>query len=296
MHTTFEIVIRPVISILLVFGFSLHATYATPIVLHIDNTHSSIQFSIPFVGITEVNGTFERFCGTFNYDESNISNSRLELFIDASSINTGLRIRDNDLRNDYLEVGKYPLIHFKSTSVAFPSPKNFDVMGDLYLHGNTKGIRLRISLLGDIVNGDGGRELGLKLQPVILPRTDYNIMTNSIGGGTVGDSITVKATIRVRDVGPYRREFDKKYPDAASQSKIIQPGKYANSTGKTILLITYGERNFMSFSDDWMWLSELKSIGPGRYKCTSFNNTIELKNDQVVFSNDDGSDVLTKVE
>ena len=46
-------------------------TSAAPITLHIDNTHSSIQFDIPFMAISEVTGRFERFCGTFVFDEVN---------------------------------------------------------------------------------------------------------------------------------------------------------------------------------------------------------------------------------
>ena len=70
---------------------------ATPTTLHIDNTHSSIQFTVPFLAISEVTGRFERFCGNFVFDEANIVSSRMDLFIDASSINTGLKIRDRDL-------------------------------------------------------------------------------------------------------------------------------------------------------------------------------------------------------
>lgn len=271
-------------------------TCAAPIILHIDNTHSSIQFSVPFVGITEVTGSFERFCGLFYFDESDISKSRMELFIDASSINTGLRIRDKDLRNDYLEVGKYPIIHFMSTAIKSPGQKSFDVMGELYLHGRKNSVRLRISLVGDVMNGDEGRELGLKLQPVILARRDYGIMEGTIGGGTVGDSITVKSTVRLRDVTPYRTEFDPKYPDATRQTRLPSSGKYRGN-GMEIQLMSYGERNFVAYSDDeWMWLSELRNVGPTTYKCTSFNNVIEINNGQVVFTNQEGSEHLNKVD
>src|SRR5690348_16407334 len=66
---------------------------AAPITLHIDNTHSSIQFTVPFFAVSEVAGRFERFCGNLVLDETNMTSSRMELFIDASSINTGLKIR-----------------------------------------------------------------------------------------------------------------------------------------------------------------------------------------------------------
>ena len=287
---------RTTVVLLLIFLCLKGSLNAAPILLHVDNTHSSIQFSVPFVGVTEVNGSFERFCGTFYYDDSNVSKSHVELFIDASSINTGLRIRDKDLRNDYLEVGKFPLIYFKSTSISSSGDKNFHVTGDLNLHGRSRSISFKMSLLGDIVNADGGRELGLKVEPVILHRLDFGVMEGTVGGGTVGDSITVKSTLRVRDLAPYRKEFDARYPDALRQKRIMQTGKYTSSTGKILLIMNYGERNLMAFIDEWMWLSELKNSGPNTYKSTSFNNSIEIKNPQIIFVSEDGPETFVKTD
>ena len=287
---------RTTVVLLLIFLCLKGSLNAAPILLHVDNTHSSIQFSVPFVGVTEVNGSFERFCGTFYYDDSNVSKSHVELFIDASSINTGLRIRDKDLRNDYLEVGKFPLIYFKSTSISSSGDKNFHVTGDLNLHGRSRSISFKMSLLGDIVNADGGRELGLKVEPVILHRLDFGVMEGTVGGGTVGDSITVKSTLRVRDLAPYRKEFDARYPDAVRQKRIMQTGKYTSSTGKILLIMNYGERNLMAFIDEWMWLSELKNSGPNTYKSTSFNNSIEIKNPQIIFVSEDGPETFVKTD
>src|SRR5688500_17239811 len=99
------------------FVIVVKITSAAPLTLHIDNTQSSIQFDIPFMAISEVTGRFERFCGTFVFDEVNMTGSRMELFIDASSINTGLKIRDRDLVEKYLEIKTYPIVYFKSRSV-----------------------------------------------------------------------------------------------------------------------------------------------------------------------------------
>ena len=135
---------------------------AAPITLHIDNTHSSIQFDIPFMAISEVTGRFERFCGTFVFDEVNMAGSRMELFIDASSINTGLKIRDRDLVEKYLEIKTYPIIYFKSKSVRLTKPKQFEVVGDLRLHGVSKELRITLNTIGDIINGDNAQRTGFQ--------------------------------------------------------------------------------------------------------------------------------------
>ena len=201
-------------------------TSAAPLTLHIDNTHSSIQFDIPFMTISEVTGRFERFCGTFVFDEVNMADSRMELFIDASSINTGLKIRDRDLVEKYLEVKKYPIIYFKSRSVRLIKPKQFEVVGDLRLHGVSKDLRLTLNTIGDIINGDNARELGFKLHPLMLNRTDYGIMEGSMGSGSVGDTLTVSAIIRVRDVTPYRKDLDSRYPEKNAAITIPFKGSF----------------------------------------------------------------------
>jgi polyisoprenoid-binding protein YceI len=280
-------------TLLLLFGCVCTAqisSVAAPIVLHVDNTHSSIQFAVPFVGITEVTGRFERFCGVFNFDEKNMSGSSLELFIEAASINTGLKIRDRDLRNDYLNTKEYPVIYFRSSNISSQRPKTFDVMGQLTMHGKTKHIQLKLLLVGDIINDDGGRELGLKIQPISMRREDFGIME---GSRSVGDSITVNATIRVRDVSPYRKDFDAKHPETNEKNKPALHGKYVSSSGKTIVLSHFQERNFIAFDDDeWMWLSELRSVGQNTFKSINFNNLVEIKNDQLVFTTQENSEIF----
>lgn len=267
---------------------------AIPQVLFIDNTHSSIQFSVPFVGVTEVTGNFERFCGTFSLDDNNVQGSSLELFVDAGSINTGLKIRDRDMRVDNLKTATYPIIYFKSETIRLIRPRVYDVSGQLTLHGKSKTVRLILATLGDVINADGGRELGLKLQSVVINRLDFGVME---GSTTVGDSVTISASIRLRDILPYRKDFDVRHPDAPKQTNILHPGKYRTSAGKTIVLISYLGKDFIAFDDnEWEWFAELKSIGPNSYKTRSFPDMIEVRDNQLIFITQDKSEVFYKAE
>ena len=76
----------------------------------------------------------------------------------------------------------------------------------------------------------------------------------------------------------------------------MQTGKYTSSTGKILLIVNYGERNLMAFIDEWMWLSEIKNSGPNTYKSTSFNNSIEIKNPQIIFVSEDGPETFVKTD
>lgn len=254
-----------------------NAGLTTPIALHVDNTHSSIQFSVPFLGISEVTGRFEKFCGHFYFDEANMEASSLELFIDASSINTGLKVRDRDLVEKYLESKTYPIMYYKSKSIRFTKAKQFDVIGELRLHGVTKELRITLSSIGDIINSEKARELGLKLQPLKINRTDYGIMEGSFGSGSVGDTVMVSAIIRVRDVTPYRKDIDERYPEKNSRTILPFAGIYTGKAGARIELISDGGNYFLSFADEeWSWFAQAKRVGPDLFKLLSFSKLVQL--------------------
>jgi polyisoprenoid-binding protein YceI len=265
----------------LLFAFSLVCLIsapAAPITLHVDNTHSSIQFSVPFMAISEVTGRVERFCGHIVLNETNPVASRMELFIDASSINTGLKIRDRDLVEKYLETKKYPIIYFKSKSIRPTKQKLFDVTGNLLLHGVSKEIHITLTLIGDVINGDNARELGFKLQPVKINRTDYGIMEGAMGSGSVGDTVTTSAIIRVRDVTPYRGDLDKRFPEKTETVTIPFNGSFRGKSGALITLVNDDGNYFLAFSDDeWSWFAEAKVVGPNLFKLLSFGQLVELK-------------------
>src|ERR1700687_2450677 len=78
---------------------------------NIDPNHTAAQFSVRHMGISTVRGAFTKVSGTAQYDPSNPSKSSVEATIDATSVDTRVSMRDDDLRSDhYFEVAKYPTI------------------------------------------------------------------------------------------------------------------------------------------------------------------------------------------
>jgi len=76
---------------------------------HIDGSHSEIQFSVKHMMISTVRGRFNKFSGTIEADEQNPASARVEVQIDAASIDTGEEKRDAHLRSpDFLNVDQYP--------------------------------------------------------------------------------------------------------------------------------------------------------------------------------------------
>ena len=83
----------------------------------IDKAHSSIGFQIRHL-FSNVPGKFDDFTGTIQYDEANPEQSSVEVNIKTASIDTGVKMRDDDLRSpNFFDAAKYPETTFKSKSV-----------------------------------------------------------------------------------------------------------------------------------------------------------------------------------
>src|SRR5688572_16033920 len=87
-------------------------------VYNFDKAHSFIGFKIKHNGLIEVPGFFRDFTGTVNYDAKDVSKSTVEFTAKVTSVDTGVKARDDHLRTkDFFEVETYPDITFKSTKV-----------------------------------------------------------------------------------------------------------------------------------------------------------------------------------
>ena len=112
----------------------------------IDPVHSQVGFSVKHMMVSKVNGNFRKFSGTADIDDKKPENSKVEVTIDASSIDTGNEKRDGHLKTaDFFDTAKYPTITFKSKSVKSLGEGKFDVTGDLTMHGVTKSVTLHVS-------------------------------------------------------------------------------------------------------------------------------------------------------
>src|SRR4051812_7677355 len=72
---------------------------STPVgVFQIPPFHSQVEFSVPFMGLTSVKGSFEDFAGTLLYAD-NIDSSSITFVIQAASLHTGNSLRDKHLQS-----------------------------------------------------------------------------------------------------------------------------------------------------------------------------------------------------
>jgi polyisoprenoid-binding protein YceI len=98
----------------------------------LDPAHTRIGFVARHAMVTKVRGSFDEFAGTAVLDGANPANSRVEVTIEAASIDTRNAQRDEHLRgNDFLAMQEYPKITFASTGVRQVGETTFEVTGDL---------------------------------------------------------------------------------------------------------------------------------------------------------------------
>ena len=161
-----------------------------------DKAHTLIGFRIRHV-LTKVEGRFKSFDGTIWLDRQNPAAARVELTIQAASIDTAVENRDNDLRSaNYFDVAKYPTITFKSTKVEPKGNDQYDVTGEFSMHGVTKTIKVPVKHLGFAPGKTekAGFEVTLPLN-----RKDYGITS---GGPIVGDEVEINIQVEANKFKP----------------------------------------------------------------------------------------------
>src|SRR5262249_31777823 len=81
--------------------------------------------------------------GTVSFDEQNPAASKVDVTIDASSIDTRQEQRDAHLRSpDFFDVAQYPSLHFVGKKIEGDLSGDFKLIGDLTIRGITKSITL----------------------------------------------------------------------------------------------------------------------------------------------------------
>ena len=165
----------------------------------IDKAHSNVQFKVRHL-MANVTAGFNDFDGAINIDRVNPAKSSVEFTIQAKSIDTANENRDNHLRSaDFFDVEKFPTISFKSSSVKAKSKNDFDVTGDLTMHGVTKTIVLPVTFLGFGKDPRGNEKGGFEIETT-LNRKDYGIVWNRAideGGVLLGDDVKVTINLEV---------------------------------------------------------------------------------------------------
>lgn len=165
----------------------------------IDPAHSSAQFVIRHMMITNVRGGFTGVKGTVVWDPERPAEARIEAEIAADTLKTNDEQRDAHVKGpDFLDAATYPAITFKSSKVAPLGEGELSVTGELTIHGVTREVVLRVEgITGEAKDPWGNSRIGASASTRIK-RSDFGLNFNApleTGGVLLGDDLKLEIEV-----------------------------------------------------------------------------------------------------
>ena len=165
----------------------------------IDPVHTTVEFTVRHMMISNVRGLFPKVAGTITAKDSDPASVKVEATIDTSSIDTRSADRDADLKSaNFLDVAKYPTMTFKSKKIEPAGTGKWKMVGDLTLHGVTKEVTLEVEGPTAPIKDPYGNTRAGASATTKINRKDFGLAWNKAleaGGAVVGDEVTVSIDV-----------------------------------------------------------------------------------------------------
>ncbi len=166
----------------------------------IDPTHSEIGFKVKHMMFTNVSGQFENYTAEISTDGDDFTTAAISFSADVASINTNNADRDNHLKSaDFFDAAQHPKLTFTATSITKKDDGNYDLQGELTLHGVTKTVTLPAEFSGFMKDPWGNTKAGLNISGKIN-RKDWGLNWNSAletGGVLVSEDVRLNIELQL---------------------------------------------------------------------------------------------------
>ncbi|MBL8628540.1 MAG: YceI family protein [Rhodospirillaceae bacterium] len=176
----------------------------------LDKAHASLIFRVSHMGFSNYTARFKRFDAKLDLDTARPANSKLEVVVDATSLETDFpdpKVVDFNaqLQNEqWLGTAKFPEMTYRSTAIGMTSPNTALVTGDLTLHGVTKPVILTATFNGGYpgMELDPNARIGFSAKAT-LKRSEFGIAAGIPPPGTnMGVSDDVEIIVEAEFSGP----------------------------------------------------------------------------------------------
>jgi polyisoprenoid-binding protein YceI len=148
----------------------------------ITHEFSNLSFSITKIFFKEEGG-FRDYSGEIYFDPAHPERSRVQVTVQAASIDTRIEGRDRVLRSDdFFDTGRYPTLTFVSTTVSAKAGGLMEVTGDLTIHGVTRHITIPVRFLGTRKTENRGDIVGFDTE-FTIDRTEFGVNGSRWSGG-----------------------------------------------------------------------------------------------------------------
>ncbi|MET0342530.1 MAG: YceI family protein [Polyangiales bacterium] len=172
---------------------------AEPTAWTLDPVHSAVEFSVPHLMVSEVEGRFKTWTGKALLDEKDLTKSQVEFSADVASVDTGDAKRDEHLKSpEFFDAAKFPKLSFASTKIT-KAGKGYKLKGNLTIHGVTKEVTLDATVSNPVKNPWGKEVRGAKITGKVK-RGDYGLSWNKTldqGGVLIGDDVTIEVKLEL---------------------------------------------------------------------------------------------------
>jgi polyisoprenoid-binding protein YceI len=170
------------------------ATTGTTTSWQLDPAHTQIWFSVRHMMFATVKGQFTRFAGEIEIAEDDAIGLRVDVEIDAASVDTHNDQRDTHLRSaDFFDVENHPKLTFVSRDVERVAGGRFRVRGDLTIRGVTREVVLDAEETGRGRDPWGAEKIGFTAETRV-DRKQFGLMWNQAleaGGVLVSDEVRI---------------------------------------------------------------------------------------------------------
>ncbi|RKQ37303.1 YceI family protein [Oceanobacillus halophilus] len=161
----------------------------------IDAVHSEIGFTVKHMMISKAKGTFEKYDAVIEANPEDLSDSKVEVAIDAASINTRNDGRDEHLRSaDFFDVENHPKITFKASDIKKTSDSTYDLTGNLTIRDTTKPVTVNVTFEGISKDPMSGNTVAGFSGEAKINRKDYGLTWNAAvetGGVLIADEVKI---------------------------------------------------------------------------------------------------------
>jgi polyisoprenoid-binding protein YceI len=153
----------------------------------VDRSRSSVGFLIRHMGVATVRGQFSSFGGRIEVTDGGL---RADAVVDVASVDTGDRIRDQRLRNEFFDAEHFPAMALRIERVGGTPGGDWLLRAEITIRGITRPVELHATtepLDGETVRlrADGR-----------IRRTDFGLDWDALRNGTrmlVADRVRLTA-------------------------------------------------------------------------------------------------------
>lgn len=164
----------------------------------VDASHSAVEFSVKHMMIAKVKGSFHAFSAQIEADPNDLTSADIQFEVDLNSVDTHNGDRDGHLRSaDFFDTEKYPKLTFQATRIVKTSDGEYDVTGNVSLHGVTRPETFKVTFEGGGKDPWGNEKVGFSATGS-LKRSDFGLTYNAVletGGVLIGDEVKVSLDI-----------------------------------------------------------------------------------------------------